>query len=181
MPIFSIHIRKQKVPPLAKVYKDDGSLRMDVTDAGENHYNPLWNMNRAINDLKTDNFLTNLYVDWEIIPGLTYRANGSMTYRNENTGSYLYRDHTTGRDTNGKATVKTKLRTEFLFENILNYNKEFNKIHRLGITLMQSVNAMKTTETEQTAMGFSSDEKGYNALSSAVNFNTPIRGISERK
>ena len=81
----------------------------------------------------------------------------------------------------GKATVKTKLRTEFLFENILNYNKEFNKIHRLGITLMQSVNAMKTTETEQTAMGFSSDEKGYNALSSAVNFNTPIRGISERK
>ena len=169
------------MPPLAKVYKDDGSLRMDVTDAGENHYNPLWNMNRAINDLKTDNFLTNLYVDWEIIPGLTYRANGSMTYRNENTGSYLYRDHTTGRDTNGKATVKTKLRTEFLFENILNYNKEFNKIHRLGITLMQSVNAMKTTETEQTAMGFSSDEKGYNALSSAVNFNTPIRGISERK
>lgn len=169
------------MPPLAKVYNDDGSLRMDVTDAGETHYNPLWNMERAINDLSSDNFLTNLYVDWEIIKGLTYRANGSMTYRNEFTGNYLYRDHTTGRDTNGKATIKTKLRTEYLFENILNYNKEFKQKHRLGVTLMQSVNVIKTTQTEESAMGFPNDEKGYNAFSSAMEFGTPVRGITERK
>lgn len=69
-----------------------------------------------------------------------------------------------------------------MFENILNYNKEFNKIHRLGITLMQSVNAIKTTTNEQSAMGFSNDEKKtYNAFSSAMEYGIPVHGISERK
>lgn len=169
------------MPPLAKVYNEDGSLRMDVTDAGESHYNPLWNMSRSVNDEVSDNYLTNLYLDWEIVKGLTYRANGSMSYRNNQKDSYLYRDHTTGKDTNGKATIKNVLRTEYLFENILNYNKEFNKIHRLGITLMQSVNAIKTTTNEQSAMGFSNDEKTYNAFSSAMEYGIPVHGISERK
>ena len=102
-------------------------------------------MSRSVNDEVSDNYLTNLYLDWEIVKGLTYRANGSMSYRNNQKDSYLYRDHTTGKDTNGKATIKNVLRTEYLFENILNYNKEFNKIHRLGITLMQSVNVLFRT------------------------------------
>lgn len=169
------------MPPLAKIYNDDGSLRMDVTDAGEAHYNPLWNMDRSVNDENSDNYLTNLYLDWEIIKGLTYRANGSMSYRNNQKGSYLFRDHTTGKDTNGKATVGNVLRTEYLFENILNYNKEFKHIHRLGVTLMQSVNAIKTTTNEQSAMGFPNDEKTYNAFPSAIEFGVPVRGISERK
>lgn len=169
------------MPPLAKVYNDDGSLRMDVTDAGEAHYNPLWNMDRSVNDENSDNYLTNLYLDWEIIKGLTYRANGSMNYRNNQKGSYLFRDHTTGKDTNGKATVGNVLRTEYLIENILNYNKEFKHIHRLGVTLMQSVNAIKTTTNEQSAMGFPNDEKTYNAFPSAIEFGVPVRGISERK
>ena len=37
------------MPPLAKVYNDDGSLREDVTEAGESHYNPLWNIDYSNN------------------------------------------------------------------------------------------------------------------------------------
>ncbi|MEG1586057.1 MAG: TonB-dependent receptor [Bacteroidales bacterium] len=169
------------MPPLAKIYNDDGSLRMDVTEVGDAHYNPLWNIDRAINEQKNDNFLTNLYIDWEIIKGLTYRANGSMNYRNEQLGSYLYRDHTVGRNTKGKALLNNTKITDYLFENILNYNKDFNTDNRLSATLMQSVNVINRRISENVGMGFANDEKGYDAISSAMEFGTPTWGITERK
>ena len=60
------------MPPLAKVYQDDGiTLRKDVTEAGESHYNPLWNINNSDSRSKTDRLLINLFGDWKIAKGLT--------------------------------------------------------------------------------------------------------------
>ena len=58
------------MPPLARVYEDDGvTLREDVTEAGESHYNPLWNINNSKNESIQDRLLINLFADWNIWGG----------------------------------------------------------------------------------------------------------------
>jgi hypothetical protein len=109
------------MPPLAKVYEDDGvTLRKDVTLAGESHFNPLWNINNAESRSQTDRLLINLFADWKIAPGLSYRLNTSLSERNVDSGSYLGINHTTGATTQGKATLSQSDYFDYLVENILN-------------------------------------------------------------
>lgn len=169
------------MPPLAKVYNDDGSLREDVTEAGESHYNPLWNIDYADNKSQTDRLLINFFVDWQITKDLSYRANGSLNTRNVHTNTYQGIKHTTGRNNDGKASVGTSYYNDYLFENILNYAKEFNKIHRFDATLMQSVNVNQWKSIGLNGTGFANDDLSYNAIGSAQEYGSPDWQLSDRK
>lgn len=169
------------MPPLAKVYKEDGSLREDVTEAGESHYNPLWNLNYSDNKSQTDRLLINFFVEWKIAPGLSYRANGSLNTRTVHSNTYQGTRHTTGRNNNGKATAGTSFSNDYLFENIFDYAKDFNKKHRLDATLMQSVNVIEWKNLGINGTGFANDDLTFNALGSADNYGLPTWELSERK
>lgn len=170
------------MPPLAKVYQEDGkTLRKDVTEAGESHYNPLWNINNSDSRSQTDRLLINLFGDWKIVKGLTYRLNASLTSRNVDSGSYLGINHTTGQNTQGKATVTQSAYFDYLLENILNYSTEFGKGHKFDATLMQSVNYITWKSSSFSGTGFSNDDLSYNAISSAVEHGVPSYQLSERK
>ena len=170
------------MPPLAKVYEEDGvTLRKDVTEAGESHYNPLWNINNSDSRNRTDRLLLNLFGDWKIVKGLTYRINASLSSRNVNSGSYLGLNHTTGQNTQGKATVTQSAYFDYLLENILNYSAEFGKGHKFDATLMQSVNYITWNSTSISGTGFSNDDLSFNAISSAVDHGVPTYELSERK
>lgn len=170
------------MPPLAKVYQDDGiTLRKDVTEAGESHYNPLWNINNSDSRSKTDRLLINLFGDWKIAKGLTYRINASLSSRYVDSGSYLGINHTTGQNTQGKATVTQSAYFDYLLENILNYSTEFGKGHKFDATLMQSMNYITWKSTSFSGTGFSNDDLSYNAIASAVEHGVPSYELSERK
>ena len=170
------------MPPLAKVYEDDGvTLRKDVTEAGESHFNPLWNINNSDSRTTTDRFLINFFGDWKIIKGLSYRLNASMSSRNVDSGSYLGINHTTGQATQGKATVTRSAYFDYLLENILNYSTEFVGGHSLDATLMQSVNYITWKSVSNSATGFSNDDLSFNAIGSAVEHGVPTYELSERK
>ena len=170
------------MPPLAKVYQEDGvTLRKDVTEAGESHYNPLWNINNSESRSKTDRLLINLFGDWKICKGLSYRLNASLSSRHVDSGSYLGIHHTTGETTQGKATVTQSAYFDYLLENILNYSTEFGTGHKFDATLMQSVNYITWKSTSFSGTGFSNDDLSFNAISSAVDHGVPSYELSERK
>lgn len=170
------------MPPLAKVYEDDGvTLRKDVTEAGESHFNPLWNINNAESRTETDRLLINLFGDWKIIKGLTYRLNASLSSRSVDSGSYLGINHTTGQNTQGKATITRSANFDYLLENILTYSTEFQGGHSFDATLMQSVNYITWKSVSNSATGFSNDDLSYHAISSAVEHGVPTYELSERK
>ena len=170
------------MPPLAKVYEDDGvTLRKDVTEAGESHFNPLWNINNSDSRTTTDRFLINFFGDWKIVKGLSYRLNASMSSRSVNSGSYLGINHTTGQTTQGKATNTRSAYFDYLLENILNYSTEFDGGHTLDATLMQSVNYITWNSVSNSATGFSNDDLSFNAIGSAVEHGVPTYELSERK
>ncbi len=170
------------MPPLAKVYEDDGvTLRKDVTLAGESHFNPLWNINNAESRSQTDRLLINLFADWKIAPGLSYRLNTSLSERNVDSGSYLGINHTTGANTQGKATLSQSDYFDYLVENILNYSTKIGDDHKIDATLMQSVNYITWKSLGITGTGFSNDDLSYHAIGSAIEHGVPTYQLSERK
>lgn len=169
------------MPPLAKVYESDGvTLRKDVTEAGESHFNPLWNINNAESRSTTDRLLLNLFGDWKIVKGLVYRLNASMSSRIVDSGSYLGINHTTGQNTQGKATVSNSSHYEYLLENILTYSTKFGTAHNFDATLMQSINYITYKSISNTGTGFSNDDLSYNGIGSAVDHGVPSYALSER-
>ncbi len=170
------------MPPLAKVYEEDGvTLRKDVTEAGESHYNPLWNINNSDSRNQTDRLLMNLFADWKIAKGLTYRLNASLTSRAVDSGSYLGIEHTTGQNTQGKATVTHSDYYDYLLENILNYSTKIGDDHKIDATLMQSVNYITWKSMSFSGTGFSNDDLSFNAIGSAIEHGVPSYQLSERK
>lgn len=168
-------------PPLAKIYEDDGiTLRKDVTEAGESHFNPLWDINNAKNRSTTDRLLINLFGDWQIIRGLSYRLNTSVSTRRVNSNSYQGLEHNTAMATQGKATVSESFNEDYLLENILNYSKDFGRDHHFDATLMQSVNVITWKKLGITGTGFPGDDLAYNAIGSANEYGKPDYQLSKR-
>lgn len=170
------------MPPLAKVYEEDGkTLRQDVTEAGESHYNPLWNINNSDSRNQTDRLLMNLFADWKIAKGLSYRLNASLNQRSVDSGSYLGLEHTTGANTQGKATLTQSNYFDYLLENILNYSTKIGDDHKIDATLMQSVNYITWKSMSISGTGFANDDLSFHAIGSAVEHGVPSYQFSERK
>ena len=172
------------MPPLAKVYEDDAqTLRKDVTEAGESHYNPLWNINNSEYRTNIVRQLYNVFLDWKIVDGLTYKLNTSMTSRAVDTDTYLGRNHTSCLSAGylGKATVSRSLNNDYLLENILSYNIDFKSVHHIDATLMQSLNVIDYKSMSINGTDFANDDMSYKAIGSALNYGVPSYGLSNRK
>ena len=172
------------MPPLAKVYEDDGTtLRKDVTEAGESHYNPLWNINNSKYRTLTTRQLYNVFADWKIVKGLSWRFNGSMNTRGVESDSYLGQRHTSAVSAGqkGRASVSRSTNNDYLVENILNYSGKFRGGHNLDATLMQSVNIITYKTMGINGTDFANDDLYWNAIGSAQNFGVPSYGLSERR
>lgn len=168
-------------PPLAKVYNDDGTLREDVTEAGESHYNPLWNIDNSDAKVESDRYLINLFANWNITKNLNYRVNGSMSKRINDSYSYYGINHTTGKNTNGSAEISNSVADDYLIENIFNYNEDFNKKHHFDATFMQSINLIKWKRIGINGTEFPNDDLFYYGISNANTNGKPTWELSERK
>lgn len=168
------------MPPLAEVYGADGSLREDVTEAGESHYNPLWNNRNAENANITDRLNFNFFGDWKIVKGLSYRLNTSLNTRKVQENSYLGVNHFSGRNNNGRAALAESTYTDYLVENILNYSKDFG-LHHLDGTAVASLNGIQWKRIANTGFGFPNDDLSYHALASAESYAIPVYEFSDRK
>lgn len=168
------------MPPLAEVYNADGSLKEDVTEAGESHYNPLFNIENSENNNITDRLNVNLFADWKIAKNLSYRLNTSLNNRKVQENYYKGINHFTGRNNGGSATVVESTYNDYLVENILNYSKDINK-HHFDATGVASINGIQWKSISNTGLGFANDDLSYNAIASASSFSIPVYQYSDRK
>ena len=168
------------MPPLAEVYNSDGSLKEDVTEAGESHYNPLWNIRNSDNQSITDRINLNLFADWKIAKNFSYRLNTSLNSRKVQGNTYLGTEHSTGRNDGGRATLAESTYNDYLVENILNYSQDFKK-HHFDATAMASINGIQWKSMTTTGLGFANDDLSYHAIGSATNYSVPAYEYADRK
>lgn len=166
--------------PLGQAYDDDGNLvRYPVGSAS--YTNPLWNINESTNDIKSNSYDAYFVLKYDFHRNWTYTLNTSLGRKGIDEGLFYGLTHSTGKNTNGLARISNSLRENFLIENIVRYENQFNENNKLDVTLMQSIDERKFSSTTSTGTDFSNESLGYNGISSALNVLPVGRYAEERK
>lgn len=135
-----------RLTPLSKPYNDDGTINMHPqAGADAASVSPLTLLSKSdailarTRRLRTFN---SLYGEVEIVKGLKYRLNVGLDYRQEQRDAYdgiqTYTNTSTN-PTQSRASVKNTEAWTYTIENLLNYEKTFNTVHRVGVTGLFSV------------------------------------------
>jgi len=105
--------------------------------------NPL-SYETVLNDVKNFRLLTNAYLSWEVMDGLT--AKGMYSFDRSTSGRELYlpRTYLGGAKTNGNAQISQNEANIKLLEYTLNYDKTIAGDHRIGGLLGYSFNHFNT-------------------------------------
>lgn len=165
--------------PLVSPYDEDGNLVQVTGDGGQD--NPLWNNREYYNNVIRHQYLINLFADLEIIPNLTYRANGSINGSFSKNEVYRSSLHQIGSNTNGTGNISNPNQFDILLENILKYNVETENIGALDLTLLQSVNHLRYENISVGATNFPTDIFGAMAIGGALEPGQPLATVSDRK
>jgi len=119
-----------------------------------NTWNPLIDIDQSINERRSSAIMSNIYSEVKLAPGLKYRVNFGAQMRNFRNGAW------TGPNVTGhlsqRANTASYAREEnfsWVVENLLTYDKSFNKNHTLGVTLLQSAQKSRKENTSTSVGG----------------------------
>ncbi|OQD43181.1 SusC/RagA family TonB-linked outer membrane protein [Croceivirga radicis] len=160
--------------PLLTPYDDEGNLILSPFNTIQ--LNPF--LAYDVQDLERhDSFFANLYseIDFGFIKGLKYRVNFGNNYRiDKYYGSSEY-----GAGFTGDAGKNINFYYDYTLDNILTYNRTFNK-HDLGLTLLYGAIERKGESTNAYTNGFERLTLGYNSLELGANQFTSSSAFSEQ-
>ncbi|WP_113663914.1 SusC/RagA family TonB-linked outer membrane protein [Pedobacter nanyangensis] len=133
--------------------------------------NPMRNVN-AVQDIINHNFFLSGYADIKLpVKGLSLRSNFGYNYRNGFNGTYYGRDTFDGREqgtqVGGKASISNSQYTDYTWENLLKYEREFGD-HRFEATGLFSMQQTKQVSSSQSGEGYLTDDSEYFMIGSAA-------------
>lgn len=146
---------------------------------GDEVDNPFAVATERVDETVSDNFRANVYGEYSIIDGLSFKTTFGVSKENETRG--IYQPSTlkiTASAVNGRARVVNAGRTSFLSENYLTYNREVGKG---DLTLLGGYSYQKneTQVSSAAGTGFLSDAFSYHALGTATGLLQPDSRLSE--
>ncbi|NML38791.1 TonB-dependent receptor [Chitinophaga sp. G-6-1-13] len=145
--------------PALPVYNTDGSYaRFKGRD------NPLAWLMAPTNDRYENKVNINVYAEYEIINGLSFRVNGGTEYFTTKEGTYLPRDLVDGEKVNGKASLNDVATTRNLVEGYFTYKRVFNNIHSLNVVAGASYQSDMKEQHYSQVQNFSTDAFLYHNL-----------------
>lgn len=153
--------------PIGPVFNDDGSYKLRFYD-GRFLMNPLGETLENNDTDWTNRLLSNNYADIKIIDGLNFRTSIGFDIFNTNRSTYFGLNTVPGRNNNVQLTEATRYAVNFLNENILSYNKDFNENHRinavLGYTYQNDINRFSQVTTRNFAVDNAETNQLQNGL-----------------
>jgi TonB-dependent starch-binding outer membrane protein SusC len=118
---------------------DDNGFYIKNPGGNLSLWNPLGDIDQALNDRRTSSIMTNVFAEVRFTPWLKYRGNFGAQLRNFRNGAWTGPDatsHLTNRPNTAGYTREENF--SWVMENLLYINKSFGTAHTLGITLLQS-------------------------------------------
>ncbi|MEP4133395.1 MAG: SusC/RagA family TonB-linked outer membrane protein, partial [Cyclobacteriaceae bacterium] len=164
--------------PLIKAFNEDRSYTIFPWQEDPFFYNPL-TQTLALDDDVTNKVFTNNFLDVKLpfIPGFSYRLNTGVEYYSWEQGTYFGRNTSRGTTNGGEADVRNRVGENYTVENIINYDRNFNK-HTLKFTGLYSFQQQKFEDRRLQSMGFTSDLLSYYQASQGTVI-TPSYAVSE--
>lgn len=160
-------------PPTLQPYRPDGSL-FPFGEQGGGQYrevvNPL-NFTEILNKRSIKRILTNLYGDFKLLKGLTYRASFNLDQKGELYNFYSPRSIINKSDLNDNSGNGSKFNSNYLallHESIITYNTTFSKNHSLKATVVFGTQLEQYNDNNLTASGFPNDATQNEAMHLAL-------------
>ncbi len=150
------------------IYKDETGAYYEEPMEYSNLPNPMKNVN-ADNENTTRNVLVNGHIDIKLpVEGLSARSQFGYNYRSNFTGTYYGRNTSDGRKVNGKASVSNTHNTDWTWENVIKYDRNFGK-HHLDVTGLFSMQEQVEKKSSQSGEGFVNDDSSFYRMDGAEN------------
>lgn len=125
--------------------------------------NPMSNID-AITDNHYRNMFLSAFAEIQLpIKGLSYRTNFGYNYRNSFEGSYYGRNTLSGKSVDGSASISNGHYWDYTWENLVNYNRQFNK-HKIDLTGLFSMQQTSNQSSSQSAQCFVNDDSEYHNM-----------------
>lgn len=137
--------------------------------------NPLHKFGEGLLDENVTRSYINPYVNIRLAPGLTYTINSFAEQRDSFLGRFQSENFTDGAD--NLAQIRREESTTYLFDNILNYKKDFGE-HGLDLTFIYGIQQSEWTQIDNQATKTAADRLGYWGIGTApsetqtINVNT---------
>lgn len=130
--------------PLGVPYDENGEIRFLPTNDGI-RTNPLSELvpGAYVDERKAVRIFAPVYLQANIIEGLSYRLNAGPDIRFRRRGNFRASQTNTNRGGPANASIENTVDFGYTVENILNYNKTFGSIHSLQLTALQSIQGLR--------------------------------------
>src|SRR5690606_9620331 len=151
---------RRYLTPFATSHDENGNL-IDILTGNANTVNPF-----IIKDVDFQNKRLNLsgnaYADIQIpfIEGLSYRLNFGNNYRTIN--EYYFRPYSD--NWQGEAMKRNDFFYDMMLDHIVSYQHQFNRYHKVNITLLYGLEKRNFNYTSAMASSFITHILGYNRL-----------------
>jgi TonB-linked SusC/RagA family outer membrane protein len=161
-------------PPTLQPYKADGSI-FPFAEQGNGQYREVTNPLNYTSIMRRRNIkraLINIYGEYTILPGLTYRASFNADVDSRLYDTYLPISIIALKDRNDNSGTAAKFNSNFLgllHESVLSYSIKFAANHSLKFTGLFATQTEKYNENQINATGFPNDATRNEALQLALN------------
>ncbi|MCX6216713.1 TonB-dependent receptor [Spirosoma sp.] len=152
-------------PPVFSPYNADGTPTI-FTNRYLDLNNPIALATEVLNRNTTRRFLGNIFADWTITNGLTYRASFGGDLVTDTRDSYVTRNIRAGSQVNGIGGKGNANTNTVLHESLLNYHRLFGT-HDVNLTGVFSTQGQAQTSDAMTGQQFPNDLVLNNNLSQA--------------
>ncbi|MFD1293552.1 SusC/RagA family TonB-linked outer membrane protein [Lutibacter holmesii] len=124
------------MPGLDQPYTTEGEI--NVLDPGTSLPNPLWIAQEDIDDSKFTRILSNNSVEWATpIENLVFSSRVNIDYQIYNYKRYRNRVRGDGASTDGYGWQEHNSRTNYVFQNALDYSFDINEDHSISVKALQ--------------------------------------------
>lgn len=162
--------------PIASPYNEDGSprriIRMPQDDQWVYTRESIENLGDAwIDQSREFGSFNNFFGEVKIpgVEGLSYRINLGLNYRNTNGGNYTGEGVFSAQDdTPSTASINNSTTTRYLVENLINYERTFDDVHKLSLVGLYSTEETKFNSSNVAAREIPSDQFQFYNLGQAT-------------
>jgi len=144
-------------------------------------YSPLMAINSITQQNNSIQAQANIFGEYEIVKGLTFRATGNYSSRNDAARYYQDRNLPYGYSEGGWARVMNTDVASYSNENTLSYNKQINKKTRINAVLGTSFQISTFESITNSVKGFPNDKLLWNNLSAGINIEPSLNNVNESR
>jgi len=141
------------LPTNEPIFQPDGSYtKFSIFE------NPVAAVNEVDIGMLTNRILANMYMDYEIMPGLIFRSTWSLDYNNIKEDTFDNSLLNTGAATNGSGNSIVTVNDNWIWENVLSYQRNFGANHSFNGLLGYSAQNSYFERTRASGQQFPSDD-----------------------